>query len=307
MGVFLVALVAAAGVHLPAALADSAPVDLPISGCSARKLGCYSDCLGALGKDLNSRTLSVGVSGCCNVDQDPIGGCVECPTACLNAGMKEQCPASGHSCPKCASASLDSTYCADLCAQMGFEHSGVEAGSQCFCGREINSKAVLNAPGKTCDQACAKGGGLTCGGNCAIDVMEIDCGSNWGWVFILMLGVCAGIYVGGGVGYAHKVKGAPLTPAALPHREFWIAGYGLVCDGAMFTFARVQELRGVDPTKESESQPYEPLGDGNDNAKALAGTKRDDSTGSTGVEQTLVAADAAKDSSGSDGDEDLVE
>jgi hypothetical protein len=110
------------------------------------------------------------------------------------------------------------------------------------------------------------------------------------------------------VGYAHKVKGAPLTPAALPHREFWIAGYGLVCDGAMFTLARVQELRGVEPATESESQRYEPLGDGAEKAKALAGTsKRDDSTGSTEAEQALVAANAAKDSSGSDDDEDLVE
>lgn len=247
------------------------------------------------------------MSGCCNVDQDPVGGCAECPTACLNAGLKDQCPASGHSCPKCVALSLDPTYCADLCAQMGFAHSGVEAGSQCFCGREINPKAVLNAPGKTCDQACAKGGGLMCGGSCAIDVMEIDCGSNWGWGFILMLTVCAVVYVGGGLGYAHKVKGLPLSVMVLPHREFWIAGYGLVCDGAMFTRARVQRLRGGEPSTEPQNPPYESLGEGSERTKALAGTQRDGSAGEADDEQPLVAANAARNSSGSDDDDELVE
>ena len=46
---------------------------------------------------------------------------------------------------------------------------------------------------------------------------------------MVLLGAVA--YVGGFVAHAHKVKGVPLTRAALPHPEFWLQLKSLVMDG----------------------------------------------------------------------------
>jgi len=134
--------------------------------------------------------------------------------------------------------------------------------------------------------------------------MEINCGSNWGWVLILTLSVCATLYVGGGVAHAHKAKGVPLTPAALPHREFWAAGYGLVCDGAVFTAARVKELQGG-PAPDDAGGSYEAVGEA---APAKAATEvdpdsplRDQGSGDKPLFDTPAAG------SGSDDSDDLVE
>ena len=84
------------------------------------------------------------MSGCCNTDQDPPGGCPACHTACVNAAEKaankdfltDVCPAAGPTCPVCTGATLTGQRCADYCAQMnpGFQFAGVEFGIQCFCG-----------------------------------------------------------------------------------------------------------------------------------------------------------------------------
>eukprot|EP01051_Picozoa_sp_SAG22_P000434 SAG22_NODE_11_length_35583_cov_107.128790_34_plen_310_part_00 len=235
----------------PAAAQLQAAMSLPKSGCTAVPVGCYSDCLGgARGVGVNSRTLSVGVSGCCNEDQDAPGGCKSCPKACLNAGMVAQCPASGHECPVCTTKDLDQMYCADLCAEMfgGEGYAGVEAGAQCFCGAAISPAAKLNDGTHKCDNPCAGKPGSVCGGNCAIDIVKIECGVAWGLPLILVLGLGAVFYVSGGVAYNHKVGGQPLGPAALPHQEFWLELAGLVRDGAKFaadkTAAELQ-ARGV--------------------------------------------------------------
>jgi hypothetical protein len=74
----------------------------------------------------------------------------------------------------------------------------------------------------------------------------VECsGSSWGWALILTLFVGGIIYVTGGVWYMHKVHGKAIGVEALPHREYWTAGYGLVQDGVMYTYHRVQQARGV--------------------------------------------------------------
>lgn len=60
---------------------------------------------------------------------------------------------------------------------------------------------------------------------------RVTCGSNWGLWFLLMVFLGASGYIGGFVLYAHKVKGVPLSKAALPHPEFWLQFRSLVTDG----------------------------------------------------------------------------
>ena len=132
------ALAAPAAASTPTSTGPS--VHLPLSGCEATPVGCWSDCGGGVSK----RTLPIGVSGCCNTDQDPPGGCPACHTACVNAAEKaankdfltDVCPAAGHTCPVCTGATLTGQRCADYCAQMNpdFQFAGVEFGIQCFCG-----------------------------------------------------------------------------------------------------------------------------------------------------------------------------
>ena len=73
-----------------------------------------------------------------------------------------------------------------------------------------------------------------CGGSCSLTMWRVECSSNWGWALLLTLFLCSVAYVGGFVGYNHKALGKPLGTEALPHPEFWVAGYGLAVDGAVF-------------------------------------------------------------------------
>lgn len=59
-------------------------------------------------------------------------------------------------------------------------------------------------------------------------------GSAWGAVFLIMFVVGAMLYVGGGVGYAVKVKQAPPSIQAHPHSSLWLQLAGLVRDGAIY-------------------------------------------------------------------------
>ena len=245
---------------------------LPISKCSAVSLGCYSDCLGlpdpppAAAWPAKSRALAVGVGGCCAETQDPVGGCSGCPTACLNGkpagpASSDECP-STDACPICDPKLLTSTYCADLCAQMGFTFGGAEGGNQCYCGHEITPTSKL-APGH-CTIACEGQLSEICGGGCAIDVYQLDCGSDWGWAVILILFIGGGLYAGGGVVHSHKIQGKPLGVEALPHRDFWIGVVGLVCDGCTFSVARAKGTKGgyapVDGQGEVAEMPAPPMG-----------------------------------------------
>ena len=56
------------------------------------------------------------------------------------------------------------------------------------------------------------------------------------------------------MGYNHKALGKPLSTEALPHPEFWVAGYGLAVDGAVFFSERVKQA-----IAEHRGEPYTPL------------------------------------------------
>ena len=75
---------------------------------------------------------------------------------------------------------------------------------------------------------------VSSGGSCDWVNREcrVSCGSNWGLWFLLVMLLGAVAYVGGFVAHAHKVKGVPLSRAALPHPEFWLQLKSLVMDGA---------------------------------------------------------------------------
>ena len=74
----------------------------------------------------------------------------------------------------------------------------------------------------------------------------VECPSDWGFLFIIVLFVCTLIYAGAGIGYAHKVNGEPLGLNGLPHQPFWGAVRSLVADGVayMYTKARVGDTAG---------------------------------------------------------------
>ena len=60
-------------------------------------------------------------------------------------------------------------------------------------------------------------------------------GSGWGWLTIILTGVAAGVYVGGGIGYAKRNEPALSLAEAHPHTEQWRQLPGLVSDGVLFT------------------------------------------------------------------------
>jgi hypothetical protein len=62
---------------------------------------------------------------------------------------------------------------------------------------------------------------------------------DWGWTLVIVLAVCAVMYVSIGIGYGVKVGGAPPGVAAHPHIDLWSQISGLVADGAAYAHARV--------------------------------------------------------------------
>ena len=136
---------------------------------------------------------------------------------------------------------------------------------------------------------------------------KLECGSDWGWFFLLFLSLGAAGYVGGFVAYNHKSRGMPLDKAALPHPAFWGEVKALVEDGAAFAKARASGGGGD--------------GGGGYTKVAEAGAAEEPQVGSEkgGEKKDLESAAAPKavpkdlfeglDNSGSDsdGDDDVVE
>jgi hypothetical protein len=77
-----------------------------------------------------------------------------------------------------------------------------------------------------------------------IEIYQLRCGSHWGWFLIGFLALGAAGYVGGGVAYNVKVKGAAPGPGALPHPGFWRELRALVEDGAKFAVAEAKRRAG---------------------------------------------------------------
>ena len=242
---------------------------LPNSRCTATPIGCFSDCLANEG-EAQQRTLPISPGGCCG---EPAGGCSTCATACIVESAKTKdfekkiCPKEnkkGKTCPTCDPKTLTSAICADYCAEMSPEYkfAGVEFSTQCFCGLEVHERAEKDgtkADGTkaTCDMPCEGNPSEMCGGNCAITMYQIDCGSNWGLPIILILLISAILYVGGGVTYNHKTKGTPLGKEALPNQEFWISLSALVVDGVIFTSAKSKAGLAMAIAK-AKGEPYAP-------------------------------------------------
>ena len=78
--------------------------------------------------------------------------------------------------------------------------------------------------------------------------------AGWGIFFIMLLGLGAAGYIGGGVTYNHRLRGAggaggasavQWSPAyvkqLLPHQMLWAEVAGLVRDGARFTIAAAKK------------------------------------------------------------------
>ncbi|OAQ62460.1 beta-xylosidase [Pochonia chlamydosporia 170] len=63
-------------------------------------------------------------------------------------------------------------YCADLCGSDGYEYSGVEYTTQCFCAHAIAESAQKIDESK-CNAKCPGNSKISCGGNLAINVYAI--------------------------------------------------------------------------------------------------------------------------------------
>ena len=138
-------------------------------------------------------------------------------------------------------------------ASGGLVLAGPENGNECFCdvvpewsGKAWDASRPLT-PSKLCNKPCAGGkgdvslcapdgyrlcrddnkddiwvggrpeGDMGCGAGWIIDVYVVDCGSDWGWWFLLLLTLSVLGYVGGGLALNHKSRGMPLDRTALPH------------------------------------------------------------------------------------------
>ena len=125
-----------------------------------------------------------------------------------------------------------------------FAFAGVEFGVQCFCGVEMDALSRKDDPVKKCSTPCGGSAAEMCGGGCALTMYRIDCGSAWGAAFLLALAACTLLYVAGGVGYNHKVKGVPLEQRRLlellPNTAQWRSTYGLVVDGSVYSYAHAR-------------------------------------------------------------------
>ena len=75
--------------------------------------------------------------------------------------------------------------------------------------------------------------------------MTYDGASNWGLAFLITLLVSTVLYVGGGVGFAHKTQGSGLAIRSHPHFALWTQLQGLVTDGVIYAKARIDERRGI--------------------------------------------------------------
>lgn len=68
--------------------------------------------------------------------------------------------------------------------------------------------------------------------------------TRWGWPFVYLVVVAALLYVGGGLIYNSKRRGAKLGVEALPHRAFWASVASLVLDGVAFARAPNRRQKG---------------------------------------------------------------
>jgi hypothetical protein len=192
---------------------------------------CFAD-------DTGDRMLPEGIEGCCGaLATGKVPAKLKPPLTCENTKMTPE---------MCAAACLDAFE-----DKGGVVAIGVEYATECYCTNTwpvekagVAQKVPAVAPSSSCGMPCSGDASSKCGGTNFIEVWKVDCGSDWGWAFLLTVLICTTLYVGGGTVYSVKIQGTPPGLEALPHREFWAAARGLVVDGARYTKARVDEARG---------------------------------------------------------------
>ena len=70
--------------------------------------------------------------------------------------------------------SMTVARCLDLCRAQGFRYAGLQDGSACFCG---NGYGRYGSGGAVCETACAGDPALTCGGEWANSVWDLQQGA----------------------------------------------------------------------------------------------------------------------------------
>jgi hypothetical protein len=120
----------------------------------------------------------------------------------------------------------------------------------------------------------------------------------WGWTVVIALAMGAALYVGGGVGFAVKTRGAAPGISAHPHVPAWQEVAGLVKDGVLFAQARVAKLRGGEQPVAAPDRKG-----GLAEALALASDEADRSAPTSAGTAAAMAAARSSDS----GSDDIVE
>jgi hypothetical protein len=147
----------------------------------------------------------------------------------------------------------------------GYPKGPQHAGSQCWCGNEINPHAK-KLDDEECMQSCSGDAGQKpCGGDWKVSVFEIKCGTGgcgdgaihpgWGggWTFVASVTILASVYVVGGAAVGNSRRGSAQRQHGAPHRAngnmlsvlrrhpHWpqlIALEGLCADGLQFLLRR---------------------------------------------------------------------
>ena len=218
-------------------------------GCTAEVMGCYydkkwDDCRFATepikadctqsAKYRGGRDLPYVLPGCFN---DPEKSCKTAPSP-----------------PPCDPATITAEKCAADCLGWakfipggGDEiYAGMQAKSVCFCGTSAEGSAALETdstnelPLSACNEPCPGDPSQLCGSGGRNLIIRVNCGSDWGLSFLLLCGVCGGLYVGGGVAYRAKTQGQPAALASHPHWARWQELRSLVTDGADYARARAR-------------------------------------------------------------------
>lgn len=205
----------------------------------------------------------------------------------------------------CAHAALSD--CANICIALGdYKYSGVEWGTQCFCGQELSaiSKQVdeakcslgCNPNGPHPDCACPGKPTEKCGGGMTMMVTEIVCEGNFGWTVVFLLAVVGSGYLVGGVAWAKHTGASGVKPSAAgpramlqshPHYGRWQQLHGLCTDGVRY--AKGGARGGYKPLTATAAAPPTRAGAGRDEegdgGREGAGQKRSSKRSSGGKEK----------------------
>ena len=149
--------------------------------------------------------------------------------------------------PPCDPKTLTMEKCAAACAAWapripgaddGEVWAAVQGGMACACGNSDEAHAALKTDATNvlkwgdCSDKCAGDPGQSCGAGGRNTIVRVECGAEWGTEFMLLIFFGVGVfYVGGGVAWAAKMKGAAPALRLHPHFSVWVEVHALVVDG----------------------------------------------------------------------------